>query len=169
MGRHTKFDPQAAPLIKGPRATPDWHCYSAHSVFCRPSTPKHGQEQRSAGFNGRVSCGTGPGSCCPNSCKNCRIRTNRLKEVVIRMWLVWQCRLRLPNSTQNVSFHEILDWGRRHEGKFGLLSWRSSLRGFYPLQEALPDNRASEMQVCCLQDQVSWTSSLHHRLFLIVQ
>ena len=29
----------------------------------------------------------------------------------MRIWLVWQCRLRLPNSSLNVSFQEIMGLG----------------------------------------------------------
>ena len=37
--------------------------------------------------------------------------TPKEREVIMRIWLVWQCRLRLPNSSLNVSFQEIMGLG----------------------------------------------------------
>ena len=35
------------------------------------------------------------------------------REAIMRTWLAWQCRLRLPNSSLNVSFQEIMELGAK--------------------------------------------------------
>ena len=121
QGRHAKFDSQTAPHAKGPRATEETArlalLLSAFGILA----PQHTEAwtRRDGRWlqwsqlvrNGPTIQLTKLTSRLEESLKTFGDTTLKEREVVMRIWLVWQCRLRLPNSSLNVSFQEIMGLG----------------------------------------------------------
>ena len=119
-GRQAKFDPQTAPPVKGARAVERTRLALLLSAF-GILTPQHTEawacsDSRLLQWSELVRDGptiqlTKLTKKLEESIRKFGDNTPKEREVIMRIWAVWQCRLRLPNSSLNVSFQEIMGLG----------------------------------------------------------
>ena len=115
-GRQAKFDPQTAPLVKRARATVERTRLALLLSAFGTLTPRHTEAwacRDSRWLQWSELVRDGPTiqlmkltKKLEESIRKFGDTTPKEREVIMRIWLVWQCRLRLPSSSLNRA------WGR---------------------------------------------------------